>query len=77
MDKTMKLSVSGAGGFDGSTGELEIPMPFDFILHVGDKRYRMDFDKDGNLTILLVNGLDMKVASVSNCPAIKLYDRYH
>jgi len=68
----MKFYIEAAGGAEGKTSEIEIYQPYDFILNVGDKRYRFDFDMDGNIEILLINGVDAKITSRNGYPAIKL-----
>lgn len=68
----MKFYVEAAGGAEGKTTEINICRPADFILNVGDKRYRFDFDNDGNIEILLINGVDAKITSKMGYPAIKL-----
>lgn len=71
----MKFFVEAAGGAEGKTSEIDIPQPYEFVLNVGDKRYRFGFDKDGNIEILLINGVDAKITSRMNYPAIKLTHR--
>lgn len=71
----MKLYIEGAGGAEGKTSEINIDLPYDFVLNVGEKRYRFSFDKNGNIEILLINGVDAKIKSVSGYPAIKLINR--
>lgn len=44
----------------------------EFFLSVGDKTYRFHVDKEGNITLLLINGTDMRVTTVSGMPAIVL-----
>ena len=68
----MKFYIEAAGGAEGKTSEIEIYQPYDFILNVGDKRYRFDFDMDGNIEILLINGVDVKFVSRMNYPCIRL-----
>ena len=68
----MKFSISAAGGAEGQTSEINIPQPYDFILNVGDKRYRFDFDNDGNIEIALINGVDAKITHLGYYPAVKL-----
>ncbi len=68
----MKFYIEAAGGAEGKTSEIEICQPYDFILNVEDKRYRFNFDKDGNIEILLINGVDAKITSRNGYPAIKL-----
>lgn len=73
----MKFYVEAAGGEiagmgETKTSEISIHRPYDFILNVGDKRYRFDFDNNGNIEILLINGVDAKITSRNGYPAIKL-----
>lgn len=71
----MKFYIEAAGGAEGKTSEIDIPLPYDFILNVGNKRYRFDFDKDGNIQIALINGVDAKITTYMGYPAIKLTNR--
>ena len=68
----MIIGVRAAGGAEGETSKIDIPQPYDFILDVGDKQYRFDFDKDGNIEILLINGVDARITSKMGYPAVKL-----
>ena len=68
----MKFYLEGAGGADGKTSEIDIPAPYDFILHVGDKPYRFSFDKDGSIKVALINGVDARIDHVGYYPAVKL-----
>lgn len=71
----MKFYVEAAGGAEGKTSEIEIYQPYDFILNVGDKRYRFEFDNEGNIEIALINGVDAKFVSRMNHPCIRLVHR--
>ena len=44
----------------------------DFALVVGDKSYRFQIDKNGNLILPLINGVDCKITTYSSYPAVKL-----
>lgn len=68
----MKFYIEAAGGADGKTNEIEIYQPYDFILNVGDKRYRFGFDNEGNIKIALINGVDAKITNKNGYPAIML-----
>lgn len=68
----MKFYVEAAGGAVGKTSEIDIELPYDFILNVGDKRYRFQFDSEGNIEIALINGVDVKFVSRMNYPCIRL-----
>ena len=68
----MKLFIEAAGGAEGKTSEIDIPAPYDFILNVGDKRYRFDFDEDGSIKIALINGVDVRIDHIGYYPAVKL-----
>lgn len=47
----------------------------DFCLEIGDRRFRFDIDKNGDISILLINGVDMKVISERGYAGIKLYKK--
>ena len=56
-----KIFVHECGGNLGNmTNQIEIIDPVDFALIVGTKSYRMHTDRDGNLLVSLINGVDAK-----------------
>ena len=71
----MKFSIEAFDKDENKTSEIDVSQPYDFFLNVGEKRYRFSFDKDGNIQILLINGVDAKFVSDSGYPAIKLINR--
>lgn len=70
-----KIHVHGCGNDYGTTSnEIEIEHG-DFMLKVGDKNYRFQIDRDGNLNLRLINGSDCKIICDSGFPAVKLISR--
>jgi len=79
--KTNKIYITSAGGNFGCTEPIYQAMP-DFILHVNDKSWMFNTDKDGNLTMLCINGKDADFGVIKGYKAITLkavssdYDDY-
>jgi hypothetical protein len=68
-----KLFIHECGGNLGNmTNQIEISSPVDFALVVEDKSYRMQADRDGNLLVSLINGVDAKFVSSNGYPTICL-----
>lgn len=47
----------------------------DFAIEIGDKQFRFGVDASGNITILLINGVDMKIISERGYAGVKLVQR--
>lgn len=47
----------------------------DLFIYVGDTEFRFSPDADGNLTLLLINGHDIKVTTERGYPAVKFIGR--
>lgn len=60
------------GNLGNVTTPININEPVDFALAVGNKSYRMQADKEGNLFISLINGVDVKFTSRNGYPTICL-----
>jgi hypothetical protein len=73
-----KLFIHECGGNLGNmTNRIEISIPVDFALVIGNKSYRMQSDKDGNLLISLINGIDAEFISRQGNPVICLTQQYN
>ena len=69
----MKVWIHECGGnLSNMTNQINISEPIDFALVVGDKSYRMQTDRDGNLKVSLINGVDAKFVADGGYPTIKL-----
>lgn len=68
----MEFYIEGAGGAKGKTSKIDIVAPYDFMLNVGDKKYRFSFDEEGSIKIALVNGVDAQITNLGYYPAVKL-----
>lgn len=79
--KNNKIYIEGAGCNIGCTDIIHQSLT-DFILHVNDKSWRFGTDKDGNLTMLCINGEDADFGVIRGYNAITLkavpsdYDDY-
>ena len=60
------------GDLTNITTAINISKPIDFALVVGNKSYRMQTDREGNLLISLINGVDVKFTVSGLYPTIKL-----
>lgn len=68
-----KIFIHECGGDLGNmTSQIELPEPVDFGLNIGSKFYRMHTDKDGNLCVNLINGVDAKFITDRGYPTICL-----
>jgi hypothetical protein len=68
-----KVYVHECGGdLSNITSQISISEPIDFALVVGNKSYRMQTDREDNLMISLINGVDVKFTISSGYPTIKL-----
>lgn len=72
----MWIDVTGAGGANGKTSSINIDPPYDFILNVGDKKYRFTPDRYGNLILCLINGVDARITTMDGFPAIRLTNKW-
>lgn len=71
-----KLFIHECGGNLGNmTNEIVICEPVDFALVINNKSYRMQADRDGNLMVSLINGVDAKFIVDKCYPTIKLVSR--
>ena len=69
----MKIWLHECGGnLSNMTNQISISEPIDFALVIGDKSYRMQTDKEGNLMIHLINGVDVNFVAEGGYPTIKL-----
>lgn len=72
----MKVWIHECGGnLSNMTNRINISEPIDFALVVGDKSYRMQTDREGNLMVSLINGVDAKFTASNGYPTIKLTQR--
>lgn len=62
------------GAVDNRSSEVQITNR-DFAIAVGDKSYRFQIDRDGNLILPLINGVDCKITAYYGYPAVKLIDQ--
>ena len=73
----MKVWIHECGGnLSNMTNQINISEPIDFALVVGDKSYRMQTDREGNLKVSLINGIEAKFGADSSYPTIKLVQNH-
>jgi len=74
----MKVWIHECGGnLSNMTNQINISEPIDFALVVGDKSYRMQTDRDGNLMISLINGVDARFTADKGYPTINLIQKHN
>jgi hypothetical protein len=68
-----KIIIKECGTTDPNKTEIDITTD-DMGIYVDDKFYRFDIDKNGNLIIALINGVDAKITTTQygGYPAVKL-----
>lgn len=72
----MKIWLHECGGdLSNMTNQITISKPIDFALVVGDKSYRMQTDREGNLMVSLINGVEAKFVTDCGYATIKLIQR--
>jgi len=68
-----KIIIQGCGSGGAVEEKAEIfNYTNDFCIKVKGKTYRFDVDSNGNLTIPLINGVDVKITNYRCYPAITL-----